>query len=137
MLAVYLLVGRKLRQGTSLLGYVYPTYVLAAITLGVIVFAAKSPIFVYSERTYLFLLMLGLVPQCIGHTCYNWALRYLSATLVSIVILGEPVLATIMAWWVLGETVGPVIYLGAVLVGLGIFTVSRWGFHQPQLHSGH
>jgi len=127
MLAVYLLVGRKLRQDTSLLAYIYPTYLLAALTLAIIVISSHSTVLSFSWRTHFFLLLLGLVPQCIGHSCYNWALRYLSATLVSIIILGEPVLATLMAWWILEETVGPVVLVGAVFVGLGIFAVSRWG----------
>jgi len=131
MLAVYLLVGRKLRQNTSLIGYVFPTYLLAAIVLGLIVASGRIPVFGFSWQTYFFLALLGLIPQCIGHTCYNWALRYLSATLVSIIILGEPVLATLMAWWILGEKIGPVILMGASLVGIGILTVSRWGVRLP------
>jgi drug/metabolite transporter (DMT)-like permease len=127
MLAVYLLVGRKVRQSASLIGYIFPTYLLAALVLAGIVFFGSAPISGFSWRTYCFLFLLGLIPQCLGHTCYNWALRYLSATLISIIILGEPVLATLMAWWILGETIGQTIVFGAALVGVGIFTVSRWG----------
>jgi len=130
MLAIYLLVGRKLRQHTSLTGYIYPTYLIAALLLATIVLFTQTPILGFSWTTYLFLALLGLVPQCIGHTCYNWSLRFLSATLVSTIILGEPVLATLLAWWILGETIGPVVLLGALLVGLGIFAVSRWGIRQ-------
>lgn len=131
MLAVYLLIGRKLRQDTSLVGYIYPTYLLAALVLLLIVIGANTPVRGFSWQTYFFLFLLGLVPQCIGHSCYNWALRYLSATLVSMIILGEPVLATLLAWWILGETIGAVVLLGACLVGIGIFAVSRWGVRNP------
>lgn len=127
MLAIYLLGGQRLRQDTSLTGYIYPTYLTAALLLAAIVLFTSTPILGFSWKTYFFLALLGLVPQCIGHTCYNWALRYLSATLVSTIILGEPVLATLLAWWMLGETIGPIVLLGACIVGLGIFTVSRWG----------
>jgi len=131
MLSIYLLGGRKLRQDTSLTGYIYPTYLTAALLLTAIVIFTQTPILGFSWKTYFFLALLGLVPQCIGHTCYNWALRFLSATLVSTIILGEPVLATLLAWWILSETIGPVVLLGACLVGIGIFAVSRWGIVTP------
>jgi drug/metabolite transporter (DMT)-like permease len=127
MLAIYLLVGRKLRQNISLVGYIFPTYLLAAGVLALIVSLSGTPVTGFSYKTYGFLFLLGLVPQCIGHSCYNWALRYLSATLVSVIILGEPVLATLMAWWILGETIGAAVVFGASLVGIGIFAVSRKG----------
>lgn len=127
MLAIYLLVGRTVRQKTALIGYIFPTYTLAAILLSLIIWTTETPVLGFSWKTYFFLLLLGLVPQCIGHTSYNWALRYVPATLVSMIILGEPVLATLMAWLILGETVGPVVLVGAAFVAIGIFIVSRWG----------
>ena len=130
MLAVYLLTGSRFRRDTSLVDYDYPTYLLAALLLGGIVLFSGTPLSGFSPKTYLFLGLLGLIPQCIGHTSYNWALRFLSATMISTIILGEPVLATLMAWWILGEQIGPMVFLGAGLVGTGIFTVSRWGIRQ-------
>ena len=130
MLATYLLVGSRFRRSTSLVNYVYPTYLLAALLLGGIVAVIGLPVTGFSTKTYLYLGLLGLIPQFIGHTSYNWALRFLSATLVSTIILGEPVLATLMAWWILGEGVSGMVFLGAGLVGIGIFTVSRWGIRQ-------
>ena len=127
MLGVYLLSGRTIRQTRSLIHYVYPTYVIAAAVLGILVLLSGYSLTGFSTRTYIFLFLLGLVPQSLGHTSYNWALEHLSATTISTLILAEPVLATILAWWLLGEEVGPVIIVGAVLVGAGIYLVSRWG----------
>jgi drug/metabolite transporter (DMT)-like permease len=80
----------------------------------------------FAAHTYLSLFLLGLVPQSLGHTSYNWALGHLSATTISTLILAEPVLATILAWWLLGEKVGLLIIVGGVFVGAGIYLVSRW-----------
>lgn len=127
MVGVYIVAGRTIRQTMSLIHYVYPTYLIAAAVLGVLVLLSGSSLAGFSSRTYLFLFLLGLVPQSLGHTAYNWALGHLSATTISTLTLGEPVLATLLAWWLLGEEVGPVIIVGAILVGAGIYLVSRWG----------
>jgi drug/metabolite transporter (DMT)-like permease len=132
MFAVYLLIGRSGRQSTSLLGYVYPTYLIAAAFLWILVLAGNAQLQGFSNRTHLFMILLGVLPQCFGHTAYNWALRYLSATLVSVLMLAEPVLATLFAWWILGEKVGFLVAVGAVFVGTGIFTVSMWGIQTPR-----
>ncbi|MDA2930288.1 EamA family transporter [Acidobacteria bacterium AH-259-O06] len=127
MLGVYLVAGRRVRQQVSLIGYVYPTYLLAAVILGGIVWAGDFRLTGFSSKTYFFLFLLGLVPQCLGHTSYNWALKYLSATIISTVVLAEPILATLLAYWILREAIGIAILLGGVAVGLGIFLVSGWG----------
>ncbi|MEK0431279.1 MAG: hypothetical protein RL139_1083, partial [Gemmatimonadota bacterium] len=40
---------------------------------------------------------IALGPMLLGHTGFNWSLRYVPAYVVSLVILGEPVGATILA----------------------------------------
>jgi drug/metabolite transporter (DMT)-like permease len=131
MFAVYLLIGRSSRQSTSLLGYVYPTYVTATTILLILVFAGNAPLQGFSSRTHFFMILLGVLPQCLGHTSYNWALRYLSATVISMLMLAEPVLATLFAWWILGEEVTLLVAVGAAFVATGIFTVSKWGIQTP------
>jgi drug/metabolite transporter (DMT)-like permease len=127
MLGIYLISGRTIRQTRSLIRYAFPTYLIAAAFLGVLVLLSGYSITGFSAHTYLALFLLGLVPQSLGHTSYNWALGHLSATTISTLIMAEPVLATILAWWLLGEKVGLLIIVGAVFVGLGIYLVSRWG----------
>ena len=126
-LAVYLVAGRRIRRRVGLLGYVYPTYLIAATLLGSLVWLLDLPLSGWGWRTHLFLFLLGLIPQCLGHTSYNWALKYLSATLISTLALAEPVLATLLAYWILNESIGMVVLLGGIAVGLGIFLVSGWG----------
>lgn len=126
-LGAYLLAGRRLRQKQSLIDYVYPTYGIAAALLGVFCLVGSVPVLGFSNQTLLFLFLLGLIPQCLGHTSYNWALRDLSATTISVLVLAEPVLATLLAWWLLGEGVDSILLAGGIFVGLGIYLVSRFG----------
>lgn len=130
-LGLYLVAGRRIRQQTHLLDYIYPTYVLAAGLLAILVWVSDAPISGFSIRTHIVLFLLGLVPQCVGHTSYNWALRYLPVTLVSTLVVAEPVLASLLAYWILDEWFGEMTLLGGAGVVLGILLVSCWGTRQP------
>jgi drug/metabolite transporter (DMT)-like permease len=68
---------------------------------------------------------LAIGPQLLGHSSFNWALRYLSATLIALAILGEPVGSTVLAWWLLDEPVGVVKLGGMALLLGGIFLAAR------------
>ncbi len=126
-LGVYLMIGRRIRQASDLLGYVYPTYAISALVLVGATVASGTGLTGFSPATYLFLVLLGLVPQAIGHTAYNWSLRFLPATSVSTLIVGEPILAGLFAWWLLGEQLEARVIPGAALVIAGILLVSVGG----------
>jgi drug/metabolite transporter (DMT)-like permease len=121
----YLLVGRKMRKGRDLLSYIFPVYLAGAIVLVLISLAFQKSFFGYSSSTYLYLFLLALVPQLIGHTTFNWALKYLPASMVAIAILGEPVGSTILAFFILGEGLTPSKIIGGILIFTGILIALR------------
>ena len=123
--AGYLIIGRKLRAGMSLVPYIFVVYGIAALILLGIMFAAGQHPTGYSPLTYIWMLLLALVPQLIGHSTYNWALRYLPAALVSITTLGEPVGSAILAYFILSEVPTLLTILGGVLILAGIYLASR------------
>lgn len=72
------------------------------------------------------LLLLALIPQLIGHTSLNWAIRWLAPTWVTLAVLAEPIAASALAFWVFGERPGLVLVLGGALILLGVgFAVIR------------
>ena len=123
--AGYIMIGRKLRPGMSLVGYTFVVYGMAALGLVIMVLAAHQPVWGYPARTYLWFLLLALVPQLLGHSTYNWALRYVSATFVSIGLLGEPIGSTILAVIFLNEIPSAGKIFGAILILTGIYFASR------------
>jgi len=123
--ALYLLIGRSLRGKMSLISYIFLVYGAAAIVLIVLMLAGGYSAMGYSPRVYLWFVLLALVPQLIGHSTYNWALRYLSAAYVSITLLGEPIGSTILAFFLLGETPAVLKIFGAILILAGIYAASR------------
>ncbi len=116
----YLLLGRKLRKGQDLFSYVFPVYSTAGLILIPLSLIFRESFFGYSSSTYAYLFLIALIPQLIGHTTFNWALKYLPASTVAITILGEPVGSTLLAYFILGEGLTIWKVVGGILILIGI-----------------
>lgn len=123
--ALYLLAGRSVRPKIDLLPYITLLYSIAAGVLLPICILVKSPIFSLSANSYFWIVMLALIPTLIGHSLYNWALRYLKAFTVNIGIIVEPIGASIMAWFIFREQPSSLLYPGAVLLMLSLLLAFR------------
>lgn len=123
--AVYLIIGRRVRTGLSLLTYIFVVYGASAVALIFFMLVAQQPAFGYPPAAYLWFLALALFPQLLGHTSYNWALGYLPAAYVSITLLGEPIGSTLLAMVFLGETPSGLKVLGGAIILTGIYLASR------------
>jgi drug/metabolite transporter (DMT)-like permease len=130
MAAGYLLVGRKLRARMDLVPYIFVVYGMSAILLIAFMFGLRESPLGLSPITYLWLVLLALVPQLLGHSIFNWSLKYLPVSLVSVSLLGEPVGSTILAYFLLQQQPGLVKIGGAVLILLGIWLAANTGIHQ-------
>ena len=133
--AGYFLIGRRLRGRLPLLGYVYPVYGTAAMILLGGLLASGVPPLPRGSEPWLWLGLMALGPQILGHSSLNWALRYLSATFVTLATLGEPIGSTLLAWWLLGERPTPPALLGGALILAGIVLASRAERRATQAHA--
>ncbi len=122
--AGYLIIGRRLREKISLIPYIFVVYGVAAFFLVLIMASAGQSAFGHSPRLYFWVFLLALVPQLLGHSTYNWALRYLSAAYVSITLLGEPIGSAVLAYFILKETPTGLMLFGAILILVGIYIAS-------------
>jgi len=125
MAAGYLLVGRRLRSSMSLLTYTFVVYGAAALVLFGLAIGFGQPLTGYSVSTYGWLFALAVIPQLIGHSTFNWALRHVPAGSVSVFLLGEPIGSTLLALIILQEIPGPIKLVGAGFILLGIWMASR------------
>ena len=124
--AGYFLAGRRLQlAGQGWLSYVTLVYPISALVLVAMVAASGEAVFAYSPRTYLFLGLLALVPQLIGHTALNRSLGHMSAVAVTVAVLGEPAGATILAAVFLDELPDTLQACGGLLVLLGVYAGLR------------
>jgi drug/metabolite transporter (DMT)-like permease len=125
MLGIYILSGRRIRQNLDLVSYVTPVYATSALVLTVGCLITGTRLAPYPLREYLLFFAIAVVPMIFGHTVYNWALKYVSAPVVSICLLGEPVGATILAFLFLNEMPTLPTIIGGVITLAGIYMCAR------------
>jgi len=123
--AGYLMIGRRLRSGMLLVPYIFLVYGVAAVALCTAMLVAGQRPVGLSGMTYVWILLLALVPQLIGHSTFNWILRYMPATLVAITTLGEPVGSAVLAYFILQEIPASLTLFGGFLILAGIYLASR------------
>ncbi len=123
-LGVYILAGRRLRQSLDLTTYVTPVYICSSVVLVAAAVLTGAPLTGYPPKVLAIFAVIALVPMIFGHTLYNWALRWISAPTVSISLLGEPVGASMLAYFFLGETPGLFTVVGGIITLTGILICS-------------
>lgn len=121
----YLIIGRKVRAKLSLIPYIFLVYGVAALVLNIFMVASRQSPFGYSPSAYGWIVLLAIIPQLIGHSMFNWLLKYLSATMVSVTTLSEPIGSAILAYLFLKETPAPAVIGGGVLILVGIYLTSK------------
>ena len=123
--AGYYIIGRDLRREMPVLAYVAPVYGLAAVMLLATSGATGVPLAGFGAETYVYLVLLALVPQLLGHSSLNWALGHLPATLVAVAVMAEPIGATLLAWAILDETPPVTAVAGGMLILFGVYLALR------------
>lgn len=125
MASGYFLAGRYVRRTLPLPTYIFGSYGTAGGVLIAFCVLSRTPLHGFSFKTSAILVLLALVPQLIGHTSFNWALKHLSATAVAAFTLGEPLGATALAFVLFNETVTLPKALGLGLLATGIALSAR------------
>jgi len=129
-MAVYLVGGRRCRGTTPL--FVYVTWVYGGAALVLLPFAlASGQAFIPSQRELGLFVLMALIPSLMGHTMYNYALKWVRPSTVSISILGEPILSTSLAIPFLDQVPSWLFLVEGALILGGIFLVARDEFSRP------
>ena len=123
----YILLGKVAQEkGLTTRQYVTIAYMTAAVCLFPLPLISGTSYLDYPIAVYLYLILMAIVSQIIGHTSLNWCLRHFSPTTISLLILLEPVISSLLAWWLFAEIppilviVGAMILLTGVLISTGV-----------------
>lgn len=119
--ACYLFLGRSFRKKIKYIPYIYIVYTYCAFFLFIFVLISGGSFTGYSNMNYFYITLLAIGPTLIGHSVLNLSIRYVPATIVSLAILGEPIITTILALVILKETLTGATMVGGVLILYGIF----------------
>jgi len=125
MAAIYILAGRLIRRSLGIFTYAFLVYITAAAVLLTAAMLNGVPLWPYPVDEILIFLALAVVCTIFGHTIYNWSLRYLSAPVISTSLLGEPIIASMLAFIILSEVPGWTVIMAAPLVLLGVLLTAQ------------
>lgn len=117
----YFLLGQRLRRSLSLIAYTFIVYSISAITLLIYNLVLNNEFTGYSLDHWGWFIALAIIPTFLGHTLFNWTLKWLSTATISMAIVFEPIGATALAYLILDEIVTPSQWLGGTIVICGLF----------------
>lgn len=120
MASGYMLVNKKLSEKFSTERYTAIIYCIATIILGVIYLLNEPKIQVFEPKMYLLFLLMAIIPQTLGHTSFNQALRFFPTRTVSLALLFEPVGSTILAIFLLSEIPSVAEITGGIFILIGL-----------------
>jgi drug/metabolite transporter (DMT)-like permease len=122
--ALYAIVGRKVRHHIPLAPYMYLVFVSGAAIALIFVLASRTSLVGYSLKGYMWLAIITLLPHLVNHIAYNYALRHLSATYCSIFGQLEVLVSVTIAFFLFREIPGIWQLPGSIAVLLGVTLVS-------------
>ncbi|MDK2981492.1 MAG: hypothetical protein PWQ55_1839 [Chloroflexota bacterium] len=123
--SAYMMCGRKVRGHLSNQSYSFIVYAVAAVTLLVLSLIKRQPLLMARGIDWLWLVMLALVPQIVGHSLLNWALGKLPAAYVSLSLLGEPPGSALLALIFLNEKPTLLQVIGSAVIIYGIYRANK------------
>jgi drug/metabolite transporter (DMT)-like permease len=124
MSSLYMIFGSQAqRRGLDTGSYVAISYSTAALGLFPLPFLFKVSYLGYQGKVYLYVGLMALMSQIIGHTSLNWSMRWISPTVISLSLLFEPVIASLVGALVFGEVPSINLLLGGCIIlgGIGVF----------------
>lgn len=120
LITAYLLFGQDVRKRLSLVTYTFVVYSFSTITLFFYIIIKGESFGPYPGSEWMWFILLAIIPNLLGHTLFNWAVKWVSTNVISIAILFEPVGAAILAYFILGELVTTTQIMGGSIVIAGL-----------------
>ncbi len=117
---LYMFIARAMRQKIELIPYLTYVYAGAALILLIFNLLVSNPLIDYPLKVHFIMLLLALIPTGIGHSLINWAARHTEVYRVNLAILGEPILASVLAYFFFAEVPYGLFWIGASLIVAGI-----------------
>ncbi len=124
---LYILGGRKIRKTVSVGSYAFIVYSIGTIVLLAICLFYNVPLNNLSLDAYIIIFLMAIVAGIFGHTLYNWSLKHIRASVASVVLLGEPLGSTLLAFalpWI-QQTPSYYTIIGGAIILSGIYLTAR------------
>lgn len=123
--SIHLLIGQSLAKRVESLFYSISVFTVAGACFFIYNLATNVPMTGYAPREWGIFFLLAIIPTAVGHVLLNWLLQYVNAATVSMSILGEPVGATLLAFFLLGERLQPIQGVAGIIIIWGVWYFLR------------
>ncbi|MDQ6419503.1 DMT family transporter [Paenibacillus sp. LHD-117] len=131
--AVHMLIGKGLRDSVGAFAYNFWVFLFAATALAFYNIGVGNPFTGYSSKEWGLFLLLAIVPTLFGHYLFNWLLKYMNATAVSMAVLGEPVISSLLAWLLLKEALSGYQLIAGAFILSGVWLFIRFGQDKSEI----
>ncbi len=128
----YLIIGSVVRERVPTFEYILVIYTITTVMLNLMlllmsftVYKNQSLYFGFPLKAYFFVFLLAVVSQLLGHTSFNYSLKYLKPDFVAIAILGEPIGSSFFAYVFFGERVSVMQFAGMLFIFAAVIISSR------------
>ncbi|MFK4784527.1 DMT family transporter [Fusobacterium sp. MFO224] len=127
VITAYFFVGQILRKEIDVVPYSILGYGMSSVILFIYSILTRASFFNYSKLTWWCFLGLAFISTVLGQVIFNWLLKWVSASTVSMSILGESVGTCILAYFVLGEVLTLKQFIGILIIlsGLVIYFIDN------------
>ncbi len=126
MVTGYWMVGQHMRKTLSLTTYTYIVYSISTLMLIFYSALLNFSFFSYPTMDWVWFLLLAIIPTLLGHSIFNWVIKWVNASTISMSILGEPIGSAILAYWIFQERIHLAQWIGGGIILLGIYLFMRY-----------
>ena len=123
--SLYIIIGRKVRGDVSFVPYIWLVYSAGALVTLAIIAANGISLIGYDLRGYLWVLLLAILAQILGHGALNFVLRFMSPTTLTMTVQSAPILSAIWAFLIFSEIPTVPQAIGSAILVMGVTIVLR------------
>ncbi|MBJ8076236.1 DMT family transporter [Bacillus cereus group sp. N12] len=120
IITAYFFISQHIRKDLSLIPYSVISYGSSACFLGIFAYMQQQSFIHYATQTWLSFIGLAFIATILGQTIFNWLLKWMSATVISMSILGESIGTCVLAYFILSETITLQQALGISIIFIGL-----------------
>ena len=124
-ISVSFLIAEKVRDTEGTIEYTRMLYGVAALTIFIIGSFYTQTFIITEKIEVLGFIFLALIPTIFGHNIFYYCVKFTTPTIVGTVPLGEPIIASIVAFFLFNELISLNTAIGGALCIYGILIILR------------
>ena len=124
-IALAFLIAEKVRDTEGTIEYTRMLYGVAALTIFVIGSFYTETLIVTEKIEVLGFIFLALIPTILGHNIFYYCVKFTTPTIIGTIPLGEPIIASIIAYFLFNEMISLNTAIGGILCIYGIYVILK------------